>query len=158
MTNNDVLRSIRYMLDLSEPKMVELLLFADVAIEREDIKDFLRNEEDEQYLACDDDLMIAFLNGLVIFKRGKNENAANEAAPVEKMSNNLVLKKLRIAFELKEETMHEVFANADYRISKPELSAFFRKKGHDNYRACGDQVLRYFLKGLTIRLRGQIHT
>lgn len=155
MTNNDILRSIRYMLDLSEPKMVEILQLADITVERDDIKDFLRNEEDEQYLPCDDDIMLAFLNGLVIFKRGKNENsAATEPTLVEKMSNNLVLKKLRVAFELKEEIMHEVFANADYRISKPELSAFFRKKGHDNYRACGDQVLRYFLKGLTIRLRG----
>ena len=154
MTNNDVLRSIRYMLDLSEPKMVEIFQLLDITIDREDIKDFLRNEEDEQYLALEDELMLAFLNGLVIFKRGKNENApANEPAPIEKMNNNLVLKKLRVAFELKEETMHEVFANADYRISKPELSAFFRKKGHDNYRACGDQVLRYFLKGLTMRLR-----
>ena len=91
----------------------------------------------------------------MILKRGKNENAAApDIVSVEKMSNNLVLKKLRVAFELKEELMHEVFSNADYQISKPELSAFFRKKGHDNYRACGDQVLRYFLKGLTIRLRG----
>ncbi len=155
MTNNDILRSIRYMLDLSEPKMVEILQLADLAVERDDIKDYLRNEEDEHYLACEEELMIAFLNGLVIFKRGKNENVTTaDATPIEKMSNNLVLKKLRVAFELKEETMHEVFANADYRISKPELSAFFRKKGHDNYRACGDQVLRYFLKGLTIHLRG----
>lgn len=155
MTNNDILRSVRYMLDLSEPKVVEVFKLADVDVEREDVKDFLRIEEDEQYLECDDNTMLSFLNGLVILKRGKNETAvAPDVTSVEKMSNNLVLKKLRVAFELKEELMHEVFANADYQISKPELSAFFRKKGHDNYRACGDQVLRYFLKGLTIRLRG----
>ena len=155
MTNNDILRSVRYMLDLSEPKVVEVFKLADVDVEREDVRDFLRIEEDEQYLECDDNTMLNFLNGLVILKRGKNENAAApDIVSVEKMSNNLVLKKLRVAFELKEELMHEVFSNADYQISKPELSAFFRKKGHDNYRACGDQVLRYFLKGLTIRLRG----
>ena len=155
MTNNDVLRSIRYMLDLSEPKIVEILKLSDVLIERDDIRDFLRNEDDEHYLACTDEQIIAFLNGFIIFKRGRNANsAAIEVTPAEKMSNNLVLKKLRVAFELKEDTMHEVFANADYQISKPELSAFFRKKGHDNYRACGDQVLRYFLKGLTKRFRG----
>ncbi len=151
MTNNDVLKSIRYMLDMSEPKMVEVWQLAEMTIERDDIKDFLRDEEDEQYLPCDDALMIAFLNGLVTFKRGKNESS--QPLPVEKMSNNLVLKKLRVAFELKENQMHEVFGNADYEISKPELSAFFRKKGTDNYRACGDQVLRYFLKGLTMHLR-----
>ena len=142
------------MLDMSEPKMVEVWQLSDIAVERDDIKDFLRDEDDAQYLPCDDTLMIGFLNGLVTFKRGKNESAiATEPLPAEKMSNNLVLKKLRVAFELKEDQMHEVFGNADYEISKPELSAFFRKKGHDNYRACGDQVLRYFLKGLTMHLR-----
>ena len=143
------------MLDLSEPKVVEIFKLGDLEVERDDVKDFLRIEEDEQYLECNDNTMLSFLNGLVIFKRGKNENApALDHVVAEKMNNNLVLKKLRVAFELKEDIMHEVFANADYQISKPELSAFFRKHGHDNYRACGDQVLRYFLKGLTIRLRG----
>lgn len=154
MTNNDVLRSIRYMLDLSEPKMVEVWQLAEMTVERDDLKDYLRDEEDAQYLPCDDALMIGFLNGLVSFKRGKQERTTPATPlPAEKMSNNLVLKKLRVAFELKEDQMHEVFGNADYEISKPELSAFFRKKGHDNYRACGDQVLRYFLKGLTMHLR-----
>ena len=98
MTNNDILRSIRYMLDLSEPKVVEVFKLADVDVEREDVKDFLRIEEDEQYLECDDNTMLSFLNGLVILKRGKNETAvAPDVTSVEKMSNNLVLKKLRVA-------------------------------------------------------------
>ncbi|MDD5404786.1 MAG: DUF1456 family protein, partial [Sulfuricella sp.] len=64
------------------------------------------------------------------------------------------LKKLRVAFELKEEDMHKVLELAGFGVSKPELSALFRQKGHKNYRACGDQLLRNFLKGLVIRLRG----
>jgi hypothetical protein len=64
-----------------------------------------------------------------------------------------VLKKLRIAFELTDADMHEVFAGAGFAVSKPELSALFRQPGHRNYRACGDQMLRHFLKGLTMRLR-----
>ena len=72
----------------------------------------------------------------------------------KRISNNVVLKKLRVAFQLKDEDMQEVFAGAGFPVSKPELSALFRQPGHKNYRACGDQLLRAFLKGLTLRVRG----
>ena len=71
----------------------------------------------------------------------------------KRINNNLVLKKLRIAFELRDEDMHQAFADAGMPVGKPELSAFFRQPEHRNYRACGDQLLRNFLKGLTLRLR-----
>ena len=76
------------------------------------------------------------------------------ARPVEdRISNNVVLKKLRVAFELKEDDMHAILKAAGFPVSKPELSALFRKFGHTNYRTCGDQLLRNFLKGLTLRVR-----
>ncbi|MDM3696825.1 DUF1456 family protein, partial [Proteus mirabilis] len=56
-------------------------------------------------------------------------------------------KKLRVAFELKDMGMINIYELADIRVSNPELSAIFRKTGHKNYRNCGDQLLRYFLKG-----------
>ncbi|MBU0807405.1 MAG: DUF1456 family protein, partial [Gammaproteobacteria bacterium] len=59
------------------------------------------------------------------------------------------------AFELKEDDMHAVMNSVDCPVSKPEMSALFRKVGHSNYRACGDQFLRNFLKGLTLRVRGE---
>jgi uncharacterized protein YehS (DUF1456 family) len=75
--------------------------------------------------------------------------------PVEKrVTNNVVLKKLRVAFELKDIDMHQILADAGFPISKPELSALFRQPGHKNFRLCGDQLLRNFLKGLTLRVRG----
>ncbi|MFK1296064.1 DUF1456 family protein, partial [Pseudomonas aeruginosa] len=70
------------------------------------------------------------------------------------LSNNMILKKLRVAFELKEEDLHAILDSVDFPVSKPELSALFRKPGHSNYRTCGDQLLRNFLKGLTLRVRG----
>jgi len=156
LTNNDILRSVRYMLDLSDPAVAEICKLADHEVESAEITNFLRGEEDEGYVECPDEVMLRFLDGLVIHKRGKNESVAGvEVKPEKRMSNNIALKKLRIAFELKDEDMHAIFAKADYEISKPELSALFRKKGHGNYRACGDQILRYFLKGLTMRLRAR---
>jgi uncharacterized protein YehS (DUF1456 family) len=94
-----------------------------------------------------------FLDGLVVQRRGRDES--QPARPVEKrVSNNVVLKKLRVAFELKDIDMHQILADAGFPISKPELSALFRQPDHKNFRLCGDQLLRNFLKGLTLRVRG----
>ena len=71
------------------------------------------------------------------------------------MNNNDILKKLRIALELKDTDIIEILKLADFDISKAELSALFRKEGHANYKECGDQILRRFLNGLIIRNRGK---
>jgi uncharacterized protein YehS (DUF1456 family) len=155
MINNDILRSIRYMLDLGDGKVVEIIQLADAdfPIGKEDVQAFLKKDEDPDYAECSDRVLAHFLDGLVIYYRGRNENAPPR--PVEKrITNNLVLKKLRVAFELKDVDMHQVFADAGFPVSKPELSALFRQPDHHNYRACGDQMLRNFLKGLTLRVRG----
>jgi uncharacterized protein YehS (DUF1456 family) len=155
MINNDVLRSIRYMLDLGDGKVVEIIQLADAGfpIGKEDVQAFLKKDDDPGYVECSDRVLAHFLDGLVVHYRGRNENAPPR--PVEKrITNNLVLKKLRVAFELKDVDMHQVFADAGFPVSKPELSALFRQPDHHNYRACGDQMLRNFLKGLTLRVRG----
>lgn len=155
MINNDVLRSIRYMLDLSDGKVVEItqLADADFAIDRADVQAFLKKDEEEGYLECSDRVLAHFLDGLVFHFRGKNESLPPR--PVEKrVTNNVVLKKLRVAFELKDVDMHRAFEDAGFPVSKPELSALFRQADHKNFRLCGDQMLRNFLKGLTRRVRG----
>jgi uncharacterized protein YehS (DUF1456 family) len=155
MINNDILRSIRYMLDFGDGKVVEIIQLADAdfPIGKEDVQAFLKKDEDPGYAECSDRVLAHFLDGLVVYYRGRNENAPPR--PVEKrITNNLVLKKLRVAFELKDVDMHQVFADAGFPVSKPELSALFRQPDHHNYRACGDQMLRNFLKGLTLRVRG----
>lgn len=156
MTNNDILRSIRYMLDLSDPKVAELAKLADpdLEIDKEVVQRFLKKEDDADYLNCSDRVLACFLDGFVVDRRGRKEGQA--ARPIEnRISNNLVLKKLRIAFELRDDDMHAIFAEAGFPVSKPELSALFRQPGHKHYRACGDQILRNFLKGLTLRLRSE---
>jgi len=155
MINNDVLRSIRYMLDLSDIKVVEIAKLADPAfpLEKTEVQAFLRKDDDPDYIDCRDAVLAHFLDGLVIYCRGRNDSLPPR--PVEKrVTNNVVLKKLRVAFELKDVDMHQVFDSAGFPISKPELTALFRQPGHTNYRACGDQLLRNFLKGLTLRVRG----
>ena len=155
MINNDVLRSIRYMLDLGDAKVVEICKLADpgFVIAKEDVQAFLRKDDEPGYAECSDRVLAHFLDGLVVHHRGRDDSLP--ARPVEKrITNNVVLKKLRVAFELKDAGMHHAFAEAGFPLSKPELSALFRQPGHKNFRACGDQLLRNFLKGLTLRIRG----
>jgi uncharacterized protein YehS (DUF1456 family) len=155
MITNDVLRSIRYMLDLSDGKVVDIARLVDPAfpLDKATVQAFLRREDDPEYVACSDAVLAHVLDGLVIHRRGRNGD--QPPRPVEKrITNNLVLKKLRVAFELKDVDLHAVFAAAGFPLSKPEMSALFRQPGHHNYRPCGDQLLRNFLKGLTLRIRG----
>jgi len=70
------------------------------------------------------------------------------------MTNNDIFKKLRVALMLRDEQIVEILELVDFRISKSELGAFFRDEKHPNYVECGDQVLRNFLNGLVIHLRG----
>lgn len=155
MINNDVLRSIRYMLDLSDTKVAEIARLADdgLVLDKDDVKSFLAKEESEGFSECSDAVLARFLDGLIIHRRGRNDSLP--ARSIEKrITNNLVLKKLRVAFELKDDDMHAIFVDADFPVTKPELSALFRQPGHKHFRPCGDQMLRNFLKGLTLRLRG----
>lgn len=153
MLNNDVLRSLRYTLDISDAQMVDIIKLSGKQVAPSDLAAILKKEDEEGFTPCDDELMAHFLDGLVFFKRGKDDS--RPAQPLElPVTNNMVLKKLRVAFELKEDDMHTIMNSVDCPVSKPEMSALFRKFGHSNYRTCGDQFLRNFLKGLTLRVRG----
>jgi uncharacterized protein YehS (DUF1456 family) len=155
MINNDVLRSVRYMLDLSDAKVVEICKLADpaFAIEKADVLAFMTREDEPGHVECSDFTLGHFLDGLIVYRRGRDP--AKPLRPVEKrINNNLILKKLRIAFELQDVDMHDAFDAAGFPVSKPELSALFRQQDHRNFRPCGDQMLRNFLKGLTLRIRG----
>ena len=70
------------------------------------------------------------------------------------MTNNDILKKLRVALMLRDDQIVEILELVDFRISKSELGAFFRAEDHENYMECGDQVLRNFLNALVLHLRG----
>lgn len=155
MSNNDVLRSIRYMLDLGDAAIVGIVKLADptFAIDDAQVKAFLKKEGDAGRLECSDAALARFLDGLVVHRRGTDES--QPPRPIEKrVTNNLVLKRLRVAFELTDLDMHRIFEDAGFPVSKPKLSALFRQPEHRNFRTCGDQMLRNFLRGLTHRLRG----
>lgn len=151
MTNNDVLRSIRYTFDFNDSKMIALFALADLKVNRALISQWLKKEEDPDYKVCKDVELSYFLNGLIIDKRGKKEGPQPIAE--QKISNNTVLKKLKIALDFKSEDMISVLQLSGLDISNHELTAFFRKPEHRNFKKCKDQVLRNFLKGLQVKFR-----
>jgi len=150
VTNNEVLRSIRYILNVSDAKLIEITALTDHVVSREEIVAYLKKEEEPGYRECPHHVMAQFLNGLVIFKRGNDPD--RPLPPLETpITNNIVMKKLRVAFELKDtDLIAKIEKSGTLKITKSELSAFFRSSDHRNYRECGDQYLRNLLKALSL--------
>lgn len=155
MRNDDVIQSIRYMLDLNDRDIAHILKLRGYKPSHGEVAAIFANQnkpEEEKGKDCSEQLMAYFLDGLIYYKRGKSKD--HPPRPIKTpVTNNMILKKLRVAFKLHEEDMHDILDLGGFSISKHEMSALFRREGHDNYRECGDQILRYFLKGLTHRLR-----
>ena len=151
MTNNDVLRRIRYIFDIDDSKMMAVFKLADYQVTREQISNWLKKDDDSAYKSCSDTQLAIFLNGLIIDKRGKKDGP--QAEPEKKLNNNIIFRKLKIALNLKNEDVLEILGLADLRISKHELSAFFRRADHKHYRVCKDQILRNFIQGMQLKYR-----
>ncbi|MFD0828519.1 DUF1456 family protein [Neobacillus sp. M.A.Huq-85] len=169
MTNNDILIRLRYALDIKNTDMVEIFKLGGIELTKEEVLKVLTKskddyndgdiEEDENTIKCNNFMFESFLNGLIIFKRGKQDSKPGQperpAMTIKDHGsvNNVLLKKLKIALSLTSEDMIEILEDAGVTITKGELSALLRKEGHKNYKVCGDKYARNFLKGLAIQYR-----
>lgn len=151
MTNNDVLRRVRYIFDFNDEKMIALFALADCKVTRAEISNWMKQEDDPDFKKLTDVQLATYLNGLINDKRGKREGS--QPVPEKDLSNNAIFMKLKIALNLQAEDILEIMDLSDFRMSKHELSAFFRKPGHKHFRECKDQILRIFLKGLQMQYR-----
>ena len=170
MDNNDRLIRLRYALDIKDVEMVEIFKLGGIELTEEQVSKLLIKSRDmydvivlnkkmEENIPCDNYTLESFLNGLIIFKRGKQEPKPGQPeSPSHIISddmsvNNILLKKLKIALSLTSEDILDLLKEAGVVITKGELSAVLRKEGHKNYKACGDRYARNFLKGLAIKNR-----
>jgi uncharacterized protein YehS (DUF1456 family) len=151
MTNNDIIRRIRYIFDFSDSKMMKIFESTGHLATREQISDWLKKDDDPAFKECPDTWLAIFLNGFINFNRGKKQGAQPELE--KRLTNNIIFMKLKIALNLKAEDVLEILDLADLSISKHELSAFFRKPENRHYRECKNQVLRNFLKGMQLKYR-----
>ncbi|MFT5234871.1 MAG: hypothetical protein ACI8SK_001637 [Shewanella sp.] len=154
MINNDILRRVRFVFDYQNAKMIKIFAKVNHEMTQELLLDMLKKESEEGYQPCNDKTMCLFLDGLIIEKRGLKEGA-EIPEPVSQMNNNLIFKKLRVALEMREDDIISTLALAEFNMSKSELGALFRKPGHKHFKECGDQVLRNFLTGLSLKIRGK---
>jgi uncharacterized protein YehS (DUF1456 family) len=149
MDNNDILRRIRYTFDINDSKMIEIFGLAGHQVTRAQISDWLKKDDDPAFHGLIDKELAIFLNGLINDKRGKKEGVQPD--PEKRLNNNIIFRKLKIALSLKDEDILDILDLADMRISKHELSAFFRNPNQNQYRPCKDQILRKFLQGMQIK-------
>ena len=151
MTNNDFLRRLRYALNIKDNVMVQIFKKGNIVLTREDVIDYLKKDIDEGFKKLNNNDLIAFLDGLIIQKRGKREDGTPipQVKVTKNNLNNILLRKLRIALSFKSYDMIKIFKIGGVEISEGELSALFRSEDHKNYKECGDKYIRVFLKGLT---------
>ena len=154
MINNDILRRIRYVFDYSDTAMIGIFRHTDTQVTRAQLTEWLTREDEDGFALCSDNNLALFLNGLIIEKRGKKDGEAPIAE--EFLTNNMILMKLKIALNLQANDMLGILELSEFRVSKHELSAFFRKPGHKHYRECLDQFLRHFLNGMKLHYRDGI--
>ncbi|SHI22240.1 DUF1456 family protein [Desulfosporosinus lacus] len=175
MDNNDILIRLRYALNIRDIDMVKIFKLGDVELTVEEVRkllikskdtyrynnavdDYDEIEEKEENIKCNNRMLESFLNGLIIFKRGKQDPKPGQPEiPVLKNSenpNNILLKKLKIALSLTSDDVIDILKETGVILTKGELSALLRKEGHKHYKECGDKYARNFIKGLAIKNRG----
>lgn len=147
MTNNDILRRLRHALNINDSKVAEIIDNTGEKTSRSQVNRWLKREEEDGFEEFSVAMLRRFLDGLIIEKRGPRPDGS-VAESQQLLTNNEVLKKLRIALELRDDDVIAVFKRAEFVVTKAELGSFFRKEGHRNYRPCPEQVLRKFIQGL----------
>lgn len=167
MDNNDILIRTRYALDIKNRDMVEIFKLGGMEVSREEVPKILTKskdefddevevEENDDQIKCDYKMLESFLNGFITFKRGKQDSKPGQPKapePHKDHVNNMLLKKLKVALQLTTEDMLDILDDGGIAVSKGELGAILRKPGHRNYKDCGDNFARKFLKGLAVRYR-----
>ena len=151
MTNNDILRRLRYTFDFNDTKMIAIFAHSDYKVSREQISDWLKKDDDPAYKNCTDTQLAIFLNGFIVERRGKKDGP--QPVPEKNLTNNIIFRKIKIALDLKNEDVLNIMSLANLPISKHELSAFFRRIDHKHYRVCKDQILRNFLSGVQTKFK-----
>ena len=149
MTNNDTLRRLRYALNRNDQALAEITSKSGRPTTEAEVINWLKLEDEPGFVALSDKDLCSFLDGLIVEKRGPHPSG-NVPEPVEFLSNNEILKKLRIALNLQSDGILAVFAKAEFDISNAELGSFFRRADHPKFAKCPEQVLRKFIKGLSV--------
>lgn len=144
MFYNRLIKEIQEALDLKDLTVVLIYKTADESLSKEDILDVLKEREESGFTELNDEGFCLFLDGFIGYKRGEIKSSGFEG----ELTNNKILKKLRVALNFKDEDMLATFKKSGREIKKSELSAFFRREDHKNYKDLRDKYLLEFIRGL----------
>ncbi|CAA6801615.1 MAG: Unknown protein [uncultured Sulfurovum sp.] len=147
MQTNDILFKLKTALSLENEQIIEAYKLADFEMTEERLANIMKRRQDKGFEEATFEELGVFLDGLVLLKRGPSDKVANEDDVVE-LTNNLILKKVRVAMELKEPELVILFALAEVTLTKRQIGSLFRKEGTKNFKACSDELLNAFLEGL----------
>jgi len=149
VNNNDTLDRLRAVLKLTDTNVAECFTLAGHTLSPEAQAGLHSQAQGAARIALTDALLRSFLDGLIIARRGPRPSSSAASEPAAELTNNAILKKLRIALNLYEEDMLKLFAAGGKALSKGELTVLFRKPTHKHYKACDDQLLSVFLEGIS---------
>ena len=144
---NQILKQLQTLLEVDNAKMHDIFELNGYKIPQKRVDGYLSEEGSKEYLDCGYEAFGEFLDGMIVYKRGEIKSRSLDKVS---LTNNLILKKLRVAFELKESDLFEIFKIVDIDISKGELSSLFRSEDHKKFRYCPDSILILFLDGLKL--------
>ena len=131
--------------------MLAIFKLADKDVTQTQLSSWLKKDDEPEYVNLTDTSLAIFLNGLINKNRGKREGP--QIKPEKKLTNNIILNKLKIALSLKSDDIIALLNTVDFNLGKAELSAFFRKPEHKHYRQCKDQILRNLLTAIQHKYR-----
>jgi uncharacterized protein YehS (DUF1456 family) len=147
--NNDVLRRLRYALQLDDAAAAKLVVLGGESATAELAARWRLQDSAAEFITCDDTVLRALLAGLITDRRGaRAAPTVGQSSPAVTLDNNLILKQLKIALSMRTQDIQQAVQAGGGSHSDSEIGALLRKFGSRNYRRCGDQVLRQFLSGL----------
>lgn len=153
MENNFVFYKLRKTFGWNEEHIMELYRSMDYVVSPVALFSWMKRPVYEGYAEMPDEALAVLLNGFIAERRGMQDGKVPQHE--QKLNNNIILRKLKIALSFRDEDIIALFELAGLRVGKAELNAFFRDPKHSHYRPCKDQFLRNFLRGMQLKFEQQ---
>ena len=147
ISTNEILYRIQKALHLTTDEILEAYKLEDYKMDATHLESLLKRSQDKGFMLCSYEELGIFLDGLVTLKRGPSPQKSDNDEVVE-LTYNLILKKLRIALELKEAETEIIFSLADIELTKQQHASLFRKETHKNFKPCSTELFMAFIEGL----------
>jgi len=143
---SQIIQAIKEALNLNRAQIAHIYELEEFPITKDRIDAILKNPSKKGSANATYEELGVFLDGLISYKRGKS----NKEQPQDViLDNNLILKKLRAALNLKEYEIGLIFELADFKIAKSAIKDIFRAPTHPKFKECDNKTLKAFLDGLS---------